>query len=321
MYDIIRVSREEYEFFKLENVNDLANQKRFFWIRFVQPSQEEIEFIEKVLSFEPEDTEDLKDFLKEGGRPVLSKESFIEVIYSVPYTESDGDIVTEPIAIYIKKNFVLTIEKKALPACEKIIKLISKKKARYLFKKNTIFFLAQLIDKINDEFLFNVNKIASRTDILSSRTDKLTEKQIDSISSASTTLAFFNQAIIANIEVLNGLRKMHHRSFTDDDRDTFNDLYSDARQVLDVEKVQREVIMNIFNLQSIISTNHINEFMKKLTSLALIITVPMLISGIYGMNINGLPFATHKFSFWIIMGIMAIITTIIYIIFKKIDWV
>jgi magnesium transporter len=319
MIDVLYANREKIEIKELKDAKGI-DSKKFVWIRAVSPQEDEIITIEKLMNFDDDDAEDFRDFLKEGARPRLTKEDYVEIIYSVPFYE-DGDLITEPIIIYVYKNFVLTVERNKIPICEKIVLFAKRNKGKYLFKKNTSFFASEIIDRINDEFLSNVNKIASRTDIITSKNIQLNEQQIDSIFSASTTLSFFNQAILANIEVLNGLKKLHHKSFKADDRETFNDIYFDALQILDTEKVQREVIMNVFNMQSIISSNKINEFMKKLTSLALIIMIPTLITGIYGMNLNWLPFAGHENGFGYIVAIMALITITTYLVFKKIDWV
>lgn len=320
MIEIFTLKKEKIQKLELNDIKTLSKQKKLFWTRVLNPSEEEFEQMTKLLDFDDDDKEELKDFLTEGDRPRLNKEEFIEIIYSTPYSE-DGEIKTEPLAMYVKNNLLVTFERKKLPVCERISLRAQKNKNIYLFKKTKPEFIAELIDMINDDFLLYVNKIATRTDILSSKTMQLSEKQIEAISSASTTLAFFNQSILANIEVLNGLRKAYYKGFTADDRERFKDLYIDGLQILDTEKVQREVIMNIFNMQSIISTNRINTFMKKLTSLALIVMIPTLITGIYGMNINGLPFSNNTQSFYILLGVLVLITSIIYIIFKKINWV
>lgn len=321
MIDVLSLTKEKIVVEKgLVNLSTLSKRKKTMWIRSVSPKPEEIEAIVKFFKFDKEDTEDVYDFLKEGDRPRLYKDDHIEIVYNVPITD-DGDVITEPIIIYIKDNIVITIERKRLPVCEKIQTQLSKNKNKFMLRESPIKFISEFIDAINDNFLTTVNRIASRTDIISSKNAKLTQKQVEAISSASNTLAYFNQSVVANIEVLNGLRKLHFKGVKKEDRDEFLDIYQDALQILDAEKVQREIVMNIFNIQSIISSNSVNEFMKKLTALALIIMIPTLISGIYGMNIQGLPFSNFNHSFIIVMSFMSIITVIMYFIFRKVDWV
>lgn len=60
--------------------------------------------------------------------------------------------------------------------------------------------------------------------------------------------------------------------------------------------------------------NHLNNLMKYLDSIALIISIPSLISGIWGMNVGGLPGKDNEFGFlWVILfgAALAIISALL----------
>lgn len=289
------------------------------WVRITNPSQEEIKKISQALSFTEDEEDYFKDFLTEGARSRVEKGKYIEIIYGAPIYEQ-GDIVTEELAIYVYGNTVLTVEPKSIAVCDRLFSRAKQNKGKYLFKRNGMYVVSELIDEINSRFLSYVNKIDAKTDIITSKIKQLSKSQIEQISSSSTTLSFFNQVSLANLEVINSLRKMHHASMTAEDRASFEELYSDVLQIIDALKVQREIIMNIFNLQSMIVSNQMNAFMKKLTALALIIMVPTLISSIYGMNLINLPFSANKYGFLIICGFMILVTVVFLFLFKKNEW-
>lgn len=299
----------------------LLIQKRIVpvWIRVTDPTIDEIQRIGQALSFTEDEKDDFKDFLDEGRRSRVEKGKYIEIIYGAPVYEK-GDIVTEELAIYVYDNTVLTVEPKNIAVCDKLFSRARQNKGKYLFKRNGVYIVSELLDEINSRFLTYVNKIDSKTDIISSKIKSLSKAQIESVSSSSTTLSFFNQVSLANLEVVSSLKKMHHPSMTLEDRSTFEELYFDVLQIIDALKIQREIIMNIFNLQSMVLSNQMNAFMKKLTALALIIMVPTLISGIYGMNLTHLPFANSTWGFLVVFGFMIVITTAIFFVFKKQDW-
>lgn len=312
------LQKEQIITLPVEKLSD-TKSNTFSWIRVVEPKKDELEIVAEFLSLDEAEKEDLQSFLEEGDRSHVDKDRFVRVVYSVPIIENK-EIFTEEIMLFSKKEVLLTIERKKLRVCEQLYSRAEKQQGKYLFKKNAGFFFSELIDEITARFFHHVNKIESNIDILAGKNKLLTTKQIEEISSANTTLSFFNQATLANIEVLNSLRKMYHASFTTDDRNAFNTIYEDTRHILDALKIQREMIMNIFNIQSIISSNQMNVFMKKLTAIALIIMIPTLISGIYGMNIDVLPLSTGPFSFFFVVGIMALITAILFVVFKHSDW-
>ena len=288
------------------------------WVRLVDPTKQEIEEIAKFTNIP---LSELLESYQEEERPRLTKENYIEIIYSAPYIEK-GEGTTVPLNIYLYKNNLITLEKRSNKILDLIENEMEKNRYKFLFKKGVSYFIFFILDKINDDFLTKIDKIARNIDVYEEVTKRdLTIKDIEKIYEQSVTLSFFNQALIANIEVLNALRKGHFKQFKGSDRTLFEELYYDALQVLDTEKIQREAITNLFQLQSIISSSKLNEFMKKLTTIALIIAIPTLISGMYGMNFLHIPLRNHPYGFIITSSIILIITFSFYLLFKRFDWV
>lgn len=293
--------------------------KGLSWLRVVDPSGDDLDIIVGLLSLDRQDKEDIEFFLKEGGRSRVEKGNHLLIVYSVPVIV-EGDVETEHIMIFARRNMVVTLEAKQVKVCEHAFERAQRNKGKYLFKRNAGFFVTELIDEINTRFLRHVNRIEASIDVLESSSKLLTREQVEAVASANSTLSFFNQSTMANIEVLNSLRKTYHESLSADNREEFQDIYYDALQILDALKLQREAIMNLFNMQSIISANSMNVFMKKLTALALIIAIPTLISSIYGMNVVDMPLAQHVQGFWLILGMMVFITVVLTVVFFKREW-
>ncbi len=63
-----------------------------------------------------------------------------------------------------------------------------------------------------------------------------------------------------------------------------------------------------------------NEVMKVLTTMASMTFPLTLIAGIFGMNTTVLPFAGNPYDFWIVMGVMATATVILFSFFKYKQW-
>ena len=71
--------------------------------------------------------------------------------------------------------------------------------------------------------------------------------------------------------------------------------------------------------RSSVLDNRLNNVMKALTSVTLVMGVPTLISGLYGMNVDTrwMPFAHKPHGFGIICVMVAVICTITMFILKK----
>ncbi|MDP9234231.1 MAG: magnesium transporter CorA family protein [Actinomycetota bacterium] len=65
----------------------------------------------------------------------------------------------------------------------------------------------------------------------------------------------------------------------------------------------------------------LNDVTKKLTSWAAIIAVPTFIASIYGMNFDLIPKPGAIFGFWFSLTLMAVTAILLYIVFKRKDWI
>ncbi|WP_258381013.1 CorA family divalent cation transporter [Lactobacillus helveticus] len=81
--------------------------------------------------------------------------------------------------------------------------------------------------------------------------------------------------------------------------------------------VYTDLLNSISGLFTAMMDSHLNHLMKYLDSVALILAIPTLISGIWGMNVGGLPGRTNRNGFWIIIMIASLLTIIWSIILKK----
>ncbi len=312
MVEVFYVDTENIKKGKLEK---LTSHKT--WIRVVNPTLDKIELLSQHTKIP---LEELKESLEEEERPKVSSGDYLEIIYRAPYTVSQ-DLETLPIYFYLFRDKLITIEKKPLPIMEKISSEMSKNKNKFLFKRGFPYFIFHVIDQINDDYLLKIDKIAARIDIYENFSKReMTVNDIERMYDQSVTLSFFNQALIANVEVLNSLRKGYFNLLRPRDKHMFEELYYNVLQIVDTEKVQREAITNLINVQAILTSTRLNQFMKRLTSIALIVAIPTLLSGIYGMNFKYIPLAEHRYGFWIISGIMIIISIMFLYLFEKLDW-
>lgn len=295
------------------NIDNLP-KKSLTWIRLYSPEKEELETVSEISNIP---LKELIESSEEEERPRLTKKRYLEIIYSAPHYYRDEGLQTQEIYFYISKNLMITIAKEKSKILDKIEKKFSKNLGKFMLKSHGKF-LFYALDSINDDFLFIIDKIAANIETL--KTKDLSQVNLADLYSKSITSAYFNQSILANVEVLNQLRKSHYKNFANEDRQNFSELYYDKLQILDTEKIQRQLIMNLIDIQSISSTEKLNVTIKRLTSLALLIATPTLISSIYGMNIN-LPFQNHPNAFWILAIFMSIPTIMLWMLMKKNDWI
>jgi len=311
---------EIYTYNKLKDTihkTQINKPLKLSWVRIVDPDPDTIKLVAQITKLP---LSELQESFEEEERPKVASGDYLEIIYRAP-SVVDNELETIPIYFYIFANKLVTIEKKPLKILDNLANNMSKNKSRFLFKKGFAYFVFYLMDKINDDFLLQIDKIAARIDIYENFSKKdMSAEDIEKLYDQSVTLSFFNQALIANVEVLNSLKKGYYKFIPRKDRINFEELYYNVLQILDTEKIQREALTNLINIHSILTSTRLNEFMKRLTVLALVIAIPTMISGIYGMNFQYIPLADHRYGFHILTALMFILILGFVYVFRKMDW-
>ena len=100
----------------------------------------------------------------------------------------------------------------------------------------------------------------------------------------------------------------------------YQDLYDHATRIVDMVDTFRDILSGLHDSYLAMASNRMNEVMKTLTSASIMLLVPGLIAGIYGMNFDHMPELHTQHGYQITLGIMVSIVVVLFAIFKKIDW-
>lgn len=97
------------------------------------------------------------------------------------------------------------------------------------------------------------------------------------------------------------------------------DVIVEYQQAIEMTTIYRDIIDGTRELLSSIIDNRLNNVMKYLTSITIVMAIPTIISGIYGMNVDEkwMPFAETPFGFGVICIIIVVICIITMLILKK----
>ena len=89
---------------------------------------------------------------------------------------------------------------------------------------------------------------------------------------------------------------------------------------IEMANIYRDILNGTRELFSSVIDNSLNNVMKMLTSVTILLSIPNIISGMWGMNVeNSLPFSNTTYGFPILVGFIGCICIIAAIILKKKD--
>ena len=130
-------------------------------------------------------------------------------------------------------------------------------------------------------------------------------------------LVYFNTSIQGNQMLL---ERMPHLFADKYDAALLDDVDIEIRQAANTINVYSTILMGMQDsLESIIS-NNVNDIMKKMTVVSIVLMIPTLIASFYGMNV-AVAFGSSKYAFFLIIAASMTLALVTFWILKKVKWV
>ena len=136
-------------------------------------------------------------------------------------------------------------------------------------------------------------------------------KQLIQLLELEKSLVYFSTSLKANELVLNKMVRTNSIRKYSDDEDLLEDVLIENRQAVEMATIYGDILSRIMDAFSAIISNNQNSVMQFLTSVTLITTIPTIVSGFFGMNVGGIPYANNDNGFWIVMLITTLICLVI----------
>ena len=132
------------------------------------------------------------------------------------------------------------------------------------------------------------------------------------------SLVYFNTSIHGN-EVVAERLKDHFPGNGELDTALLEDATIELEQASNTVTIYSELLTGTMDTFASIISNNVNAIMKRMTSLSITLAIPTLIASFYGMNVN-INIGESPYAFTLIILLSAAISTITFILFRKIKW-
>ena len=270
------------------------------WICLTAPSQEEIREVAATLDIEPADVQAALD--PEESARISLEDGYTVIIVDIPLKvdgAAEGVYTTIPLGILLTQTTITTVCSVDTPVLSdfascRVRGFSTKKKKRFvyqiLYRAATMYQQElRLIDRRRQEIEKNL-------------TGTLRDSDLMELHGLESTLVYFATSLRANSTVLDRLTRYKRLEQYPDDMELLDDVIVEIRQAIEMTSIYRDDIKGTRELFSSILDNRLNNAMKYLTSVTLLMAVPTVISGLYGMNvdIDGMPFSGSDYGFVIV---------------------
>lgn len=297
---------------KLEKLNDFQDGS---WINLVEPSHQEIRYISDRFDI---DIDSINAALDEEERSRIDVgDNHTLILIDIPIDESDCESAhysTIPLGIIVKDNCIITV----CTAQSKILNdfIVGHIKGFYTHKKTR--FILQILHKNATYYLLYLRRINRMTIEIEREIHKsMKNKELVQLLELEKSLVYFSTSLKAIELVLNKMLRTSTIKKYSDDEDLLEDVIIENRQALEMASIYGDILSRIMDAFSAIVNNNQNNVMQLLTVVTLILSIPTMISGYFGMNVENIPFSSNPNGFWIILFISSIICLILSILLSK----
>ncbi len=280
------------------------------------PNQDETRMLSSLLNFTPDFITDPLD-MDERAR-IDFDDNATEIIIKVPYKDAEDQKITYktmPIGIVIGENFVLFVSRHRVPFLETMIEksqLEPMKKSRMIFQifyRNAILFLS---------YLKEINKISDATE------EKLHEstlnKELEILMYLEKSLVYFTTSLRSNEIVMERILRGTIIEIYEDDKELLEDTIVENKQALEMAHIYSDILTGMMDAFASVISNNLNVVMKVLTIVTIIMQIPTILTGFYGMNV-GLPFQNDVFAYVYVITWSLIAAIVVIFWFKKKKWI
>lgn len=300
---------------KLEKLNDYEQS---CWINLTEPTSNEIDDLTELLKIDRDViTAALDD--EESSR-IETDEDYTLILIDIPFDISDNNssgYITIPLGIILSRDSIITICSKQTRILNDFI--VGHVKDFYTFMRTR--FILQILYRNASYYLHYLRRINKTTNEIEQEVyQSMKNKELLQLLRLEKSLVYFSTSLTANEATLDRLLKQNIVKQYIEDEDLLEDVIIENKQALQMSQIYGDILSRIMDAFSAIISNNQNNVMTYLTIVTMIMAVPTIISGFFGMNVPGIPFEKSPFGFWLVVlvTIVIIVVSTVYLIKKKI---
>ena len=278
------------------------------WINLVSPTDKEVVDLSKTLKIEKES---LMAALDTEERPRIEVEdNEILIIVDVPYieknktTNSGVSYTTLPLGIIVTKENIITVSCASLS----LIEIFKSGIVKGALSNNIISFVLQLLHRNSTNFLIYLRNIEKQSKEWERELyQSMRNRELLGLLELEKSLVYFSTSLKTNESVLERMGRMAFIKENLDDAEFLEEVIIENKQAIEMAKIYSDVLSVVMEVFASVISNNFNMLMKRLTAITIVMAVPNILSGLWGMNV-AVPFGEHSIGFPIILGIISLIS-------------
>ncbi|MCH7759277.1 magnesium transporter CorA family protein [Patescibacteria group bacterium] len=297
--------------------------KNLTWVDISNVSPKEMKYLEKTFKFHPLHLTDCLSKIQRPKLNVASKYIFMVLLFPI-YGRRTRKITSSEVDFFISSNYLVTVHRNELPPLINFFNLckISKTQQNKYFTNTPAVLLYEVLNRlleycgpILDNLNLNINNIEEHIfqgyerrmvrEILVAKTNTVNFRKIMQIHQNVIS------KLIEKIDLFFSVGKL--KIYFEELIEATNDIWQNLETMNQTIEATERTNNSLISFQ-------LNDIIKILTTISVIVLPITLIANLFGMNLKYMPISNHPLSFWLIIGLMGLAFLLTFYLFKKNKW-
>lgn len=229
----------------------------------------------------------------------------------------DGSVELADLDLFLGRDFLITVQETECATCRRVLEQIRPLAAN--LRADQLYY--RVVDALVDSYIPTLDHF---DDVIARLEDEVLEhaspEALAKIFETKRNLIVLRRVLANTRDVAGHLQRTESGLIHRDMWPFMRDIYDHVARNLDTVEMLRDLLTGSLDVYLSSVANRTNQVMKVLTVVGTIALPMLIIPGIYGMNVHGLPWAESPYAVPIIVSVMTAAMVGLLVILRKLRW-
>ena len=242
------------------------------------------------------------------------KETLIVIYNVIKQSLSSSQYETIPMTFIVRRNQIITITNHH----NEYIVQAMKEELEERPDMSLFTFLFSSLFMITEYYFPKIERLKKEQGLLSQMLrQKTTKKNLFALSDLEIGSVYLVSATKQNAIVLEQLKTQSVFKVLDDvEKEELEDSLIEAKQLVEMTSINLQILQQLSGTYNNVLNNNLNDTMKLLTVISILLTVPDIVTGFFGMNIT-VPLTGLAHGWGIVLGIIVTVIVIASVVLSR----
>jgi magnesium transporter len=287
------------------------------WVDVEDATEETLARLAKTFSLHHLVAEDIIE-RRQRAKLVIWDDMIHVVLFALAH---DGELAVSEVDVVLAERFLLTSHPPSWRPGEALAD--ERRDVDDLMRLGTDMLLYAIIDPIVDGYFPVIDRISDEIDrleddVMSGAHDAIVARLFH----ARRTLLEVRHLVSPERDILFQLSNREMPLIAEPHRAYFRDVYDHTLRVTDELDTHRELASGVLDAYLTSVNNGLSDVMKRLTAITAVLAGVGAAAGIFGMSEAARAFGlSGAIGFWLVTAVVAAIGMVVFLYFRKIDWI